>query len=200
MRETIGLLGGSFNPIHLGHLAMAEAALGELALSRLIIMPDGDPPHKSKELAGKRHRLRMAELAAAGRFEVSAMEVNRPGKTYTVDTLEVLRTLYPQARLVMLIGADTLRELPGWKSAARVFQLCDFAVFARDDLPLVPPPGVTAIKMRAAIPDISATEIRFRVHCGQALEGFVPQAVEDYIGRHRLYDPPQRMSRNLKAG
>lgn len=193
MHETIGLLGGSFNPIHLGHLAMAEAAQRELALDRLLIIPDGDPPHKSFELAGKRHRLRMTELAANGRFAVSAMEVERPGKTYTVDTLEVLHSLYPEAELWMIIGADTLREISGWRNAPRVFALCRFAVFARDGLPLCDVPGARVTRMQAAIPDLSATEIRARVHRGQSLAGYVPQAVEDYIGARRLYDPPVQM-------
>lgn len=190
MHDTIGLLGGSFNPIHYGHLGMAAAACMELSLGRLIILPDGDPPHRSDELAGKRHRLRMAELAAAGQWEVSAMEVDRPGKTYTVDTLEALHALYPSATLWMIIGADTLRELPGWKRAERVFKLCRFAVFGRDDLPLDDIPGADVTRMQTPIIDISATEIRHRVHVGKSLEGYTPQAVEDYIGLHRLYDPP----------
>lgn len=190
MRETIGLLGGSFNPVHLGHLAMAEAAKRELGLTRLLIIPDGDPPHKSTELAGKHHRLRMTELAAAGRFEVSAMEVERPGKTYTVDTLEVLAALYPDAQLYMIIGADTLREISGWRNAARVFELCTFAVFGRDDLPLEDVPGAKWAQLKTEIPDISATEIRARVHAGLSLEGYTPRVVEDYIGLHRLYQPP----------
>lgn len=194
MGEMLGLLGGSFNPIHNGHLAMAEAARQEMKLDRLIILPDGDPPHKSTELAGKRDRLRMAELAAAGRFEVSAMEVERPGKTYTVDTLEVLHALYPDATLVMIIGADTLHEISSWRNAQRVFALCRFAVFARDDLPLMEVPGATVMRMQTPIPDISATEIRERVRQGLSLEGLTPQTVEDYIGSHRLYNPPPQAS------
>lgn len=193
MRETIGLLGGSFNPIHNGHLAMAEAARKELNLDRLLLIPDGDPPHKAKGLAGKGHRLHMVERAAKGRFEVSAMEVERPGKTYTVDTLEVLHTLYPDAALYMIIGADTLRDLPTWRDAPRVFALCQFAVFARGDLPLAPVEGARVVRMETVIPDISATMIRKRVHQGYSLEGYTPPAVEDYIGRHRLYDPPVEM-------
>lgn len=193
MAETIGLLGGSFNPIHNGHLAMAEAAYAELALSRIILLPDGDPPHKSAELAAKRHRLRMVELAARYPLEVSAMEVERPGKTYTVDTLEAMRRLYPSAQLYMIIGADTLNELHTWKDAQRVFTLCRFAVFARDDLPMIEVPGADVVRMQTAIPGLSATEIRGRVHRGLSLEGYVPASVENYIGAERLYSPPQQM-------
>lgn len=194
MCERIGLLGGSFNPIHLGHLAMAAAAREELGLTRLLIMPDGDPPHKSTELADKAQRLEMVRRAAGDRFEVSAMEVDRPGKTYTIDTLTALREAWPQAALVMLIGADTLRELPTWREAQRVYALCRFAVFARDELALCAPPGVQWIRMRTEIPDISSTEIRARVHKGLSLDGLVPQVVQDYIGAHRLYDPPRQRS------
>lgn len=194
MHETIGLQGGSFNPIHNGHLAMAQAARDTLHLSRLIILPDGDPPHKAADLADKYDRLRMCELAAAGRFEVSAMEVERPGKTYTVDTLEALHSLYPQAVLYMIIGADTLHQLMTWKNPRRVFALCRFAVFGRDGLPLIDIEGAVVERMDAQIPDVSSTDIRARVHRGQSLEGLVPEAVAEYIGARRLYAPPTRAS------
>ncbi len=195
MRETIGLLGGSFNPIHDGHLAMAEAAQKELGLDRILIVPCGDPPHKSAELAGKLDRLRMAELGAEGRYEVSRIEIDRPGKTYTVDTLEALRARHPDSELVMIIGGDTLREVGTWRDAKRVFALCRFAVFARGGEALAEAPGARVIRMRAVIPDISATAIRDRVHRGMSLEGLTPRTVENYIGQHRLYDPPKRMPR-----
>ncbi len=195
MRETIGLLGGSFNPIHYGHLAMAEAAQNALGLKRVILIPAGDPPHKSAELAQKEHRLAMARLAADGRFEVSPMEVERPGKTYTVDTLTAFRALYPNADLLVLIGADTLHEIAGWRDAPRVFSLCRFAVFAREGAALSDVPGADVIRVDAVIPTVSATAIRDLTHRGHSLEGLTPPVVEDYIGERRLYDPPVRMRR-----
>ncbi len=194
MQRTIGLLGGSFNPIHLGHLQMAAEASAAMGLQRVILLPDGDPPHKTKGLAPRQMRLRMTELAAAGRFEVSPMEVDRPGKTYTVDTLEALTLLYPGVTLYMIIGADTLGQLLTWRNAPRVFELCTFLVFARDGLPMLPVPGANVTRLDAKIDDISSTEVRARVHRGQSLEGFLPQSVEDYIGVTRLYDPPVPMS------
>ena len=193
MRKTIGLLGGSFNPIHYGHLQMAQVARDVLGLDRVILMPDGDPPHKKKELANKRDRLRMAEIAVQGVFEVSSMEVERPGKTYTVDTLEALTATYPDADIIMLIGADTLGDLLTWRNVPRVFSLCRFAVFSRGDMPLPDVPGATVMRVHADILGISATEIRKRVHRGMSLEGLTPPAVIDYIGRQRLYNPPVRM-------
>jgi len=192
-QPSIGLLGGSFNPIHFGHLAMAEAAVKALSLSTLIIMPAGDPPHKSTELADKYDRLEMVRLAAADRYAVSAMEVERPGKTYTVDTLDALAQAHPGSRIVMLIGADTLAEISGWREAARVFSLCRFAVFARDGLSLPAVPGADIIRLPDEVPDMSSSQIRARVGQGLSLDGFVPPLVSDYIGEKRLYGPPPRM-------
>ncbi len=196
MREMIGLLGGSFNPIHYGHLSMAEAAQKELGLDRVFIIPCGDPPHKrALELAGKLDRLRMAELAVNGRFEVSRTEIDRPGKTYTVDTVTALKSQYPDAEFVLIIGADTELELHAWHDAPRLYTLCRFAVFERKGFPISDIPEVRAIPMKTSVPDISATEIRRRIHLGMSLEELTPWAVEAYIGLHRLYEPPKRVSR-----
>lgn len=195
MRERIGLLGGSFNPIHLGHLAMARAAREALGLDRVLLVPDGSPPHKSRGLADRHDRLAMVRLAAQDEFEVSDMETERPGKTYTVDTLEALRAQWPEAELWMIIGGDTLGEIGGWKRAERVFSLCRFAAFRREGLPFPQPPeGAEVTPLSAAIPPISATAIRARIHKGLGLEGWTPSAVEDYIGARRLYDPPEQLS------
>ncbi|MCL1795933.1 MAG: nicotinate (nicotinamide) nucleotide adenylyltransferase [Clostridia bacterium] len=193
MQPSIGLLGGSFNPIHYGHLAMAEAAVRALSLSAMIIMPAGDPPHKSVGLADKYDRLQMARLAAGDLYAVSALEVERPGKTYTVDTLDALAKLYPGFSAAVLIGADTLTEISGWQDSARVFTLCRFVVFGRNGLPLPDVPGADIIRLPDIIPDISASQIRARVRRGQSLDGYVPPSVADYIGEKRLYDPPARM-------
>lgn len=195
MQSAIGLLGGSFNPIHIGHIAMAEAAVRALSLEQMILMPAGDPPHKPEGVADKWDRLAMARLACEGRFAVSAMEAERPGKTYTVDTLLALKEQFPGRPIVMLIGADTLREIAGWKDARRVFSLCTFAVFGRGDEAPGDVPFAVTTRMEAEIPDISATQIRTRVHAGLPLCGLVPPRVEDYIGQKRLYDPPKLLSR-----
>ncbi|MCL1964499.1 MAG: nicotinate-nucleotide adenylyltransferase [Firmicutes bacterium] len=193
MQKAIGILGGSFNPIHYGHLQMAQAAKDLLALDTIILIPDGDPPHKDQELADKYDRLRMTELAAGNLFEVSPMEVDRPGKTYTVDTLEALVKTYPGTDFILLIGADTLWEISGWRNPARVFSLCRFAVFSRGDMPFPEVPGAFIQRVDAAILDISATEIRRRVRLGMSLEGLTPPAVIAHIGRRRLYHPPDQL-------
>ena len=132
-----GLMGGTFDPIHLGHLDIARAALEELKLDRVIFLPDGDPPHKLPCAAGTQ-RLRMAELACEDNpgFEVSDMELRRPGTTYTVDTLRKLKELRPRDELIYLIGSDTLYLFPTWHTAQDVAKLCRMAVVLRpgDDL------------------------------------------------------------------
>lgn len=193
MGQTIGILGGSFNPIHYGHLQMAKVAMEELRLDRVFLIPAGDPPHKSDELADKRHRLRMAELAAESPLEVSSMEIDRTGKTYTVDTLEALQAMYADASLVMIIGADTLGEIATWKSSERVFSLCRFAVVSRGDIQMPEVPGARVTHIKAQVPPISATGIRGRVAAGLSLADYTPPEVEAYIGMHRLYHPPRRM-------
>lgn len=193
MRRRIGLLGGTFNPIHLGHLAMARAAREEMALDEVILMPDGDPPHKEPEGAGRADRLCMTELAAEGLFPVSHMEADRPGKTYTVDTLEALRAQGAED-ICMIIGADTLRELLTWRDPARVFALCRFAAFGRRGCEWTDVPGARVTRLETDIPDISSTAIRERVRRGLSIGALVPPKVEEYIGLHRLYGPPRLLA------
>ena len=194
MGRRIGLLGGTFNPIHIGHLEMARAAQEALHLDEMILMPDGDPPHKTPDGATKYDRLRMTELAAAGCFTVSALEVEREGKTYTVDTLEEMRA-QGAGDIYMLIGADTLRELPTWRDPPRLFRLCTFAAFGRAGCAWPQTPeGAHVVRLEAEIPGVSSTEIRRRVAAGLSVEGMVPQTVLEYMGAKRLYNPPPLLS------
>ncbi|NLO15961.1 MAG: nicotinate-nicotinamide nucleotide adenylyltransferase, partial [Clostridiales bacterium] len=112
----IGLMGGTFDPIHWGHIHMAKAAADELALDKVIFLPDGDPPHKAPQTPGA-FRLRMAQLAAEldPRFDSSDRELRRKGRTYTVDTLEEYKALCPDRRMIYIVGSDTLRLFPSWR-------------------------------------------------------------------------------------
>ena len=195
----LGVLGGSFNPIHNAHLAIAERAMEAFALEKVLFLPAGNPPHKPESLADKRSRLRMVELAVEGRpgFEVCDLEVAREGVTYTVDTLRELRALWPGARLWYIIGADTLLELHTWREPEAVFALCGFIVCAR--------PGWTdgeakecAKRLRAQgadirflhMPgmDISSTRVRESVGRGEAgAEALVSPAVWAYLRANPLY-------------
>ena len=186
----IGVLGGSFNPPHNGHLIVASDAFEALALDRLLIVPASANPLKGKEASGPapEQRLEMVRLTFGGdpRFEVSSMELERGGLSYTVDTLEALKAQYPDAELCLLLGMDSYRTMDRWKRPERIRELAQVAVFARgenDDQ--AAPPGVTVVTTRRI--DVSASEIRARVAAGRSIRGFVAESVERYISAAELY-------------
>jgi len=201
--KRIGVYGGSFNPIHLAHLRLAEEARERLDLERVIFVPARLPPHKDPSvLAGAQDRLRMVRLAIAGNaaFAVSDTELRRRGPSYTVDTVAAMRRRYgDEARLFFLIGTDTIEELPTWRDIGRLVRLCTFVPLSR---PGARRPRVAALAgavgraearaiLARALPmpemDISATDIRRRVAEGRSIRYLVPQAVADYIRRRGLY-------------
>jgi nicotinate-nucleotide adenylyltransferase len=194
---TLGLLGGSFDPIHLGHVAAAEAALRLRGLDRVLIVPAGQAPHKRPGAAPFEHRLAMARLAAKGRagLEVLDLEGRRAGPSYTVDTLQELRRLHPGAALELLVGADMLLDLPGWHRAEEVVRLARVVAFGR--------PGAASDAARRTFEaafgkglhvwlafeplEASSTEIRRRLRAGEPVTGLLDPAVEGYIRSHGLY-------------
>ena len=186
----LGVLGGTFDPIHIGHLILAQEAYIELGLERVIFVPAANPPHKDpRTVSPAHHRFRMVELAVEGdpRFYVSDLELKRPGKSYTVDTLRYLKELWPGSELFLLIGADNLRELPTWKDYEELFLLSEVVVAHR---PGAEPEGELADRVRfLPIPmvSISASWIRERVAEGKPIRYLVPQEVERYIREHGLY-------------
>lgn len=186
----IGVLGGSFNPPHNGHLIVASDAFEALALDRLLIVPASANPLKGIEAAGTTpdQRLEMVRLAFGGdaRFEVSSMEMERGGLSYTVETLQALKALHPGAELTLLVGMDSFRTMDRWKEPERIRELAGIAVLDRvgnDDHDV--PPGVTVVTTRRV--DISASEIRARVEAGKSIRGFVAESVERYISAAELY-------------
>jgi len=193
----IGLVGGSFNPIHRGHLAIARAAREALHLDRVILIPSARPPHKKDEgLAPAADRLAMARLAASPGVEVSTIELDRQGPSYTIDTLRAFRAAEPEAELIFIIGADSVPELVTWRDATTFVGLARFAVAARPghDLDREVTAAERALGCKLALiplePDpVSATEVRERVRQGRSIDGLVPDAVRDYIAAHNLYRP-----------
>ena len=193
-------MGGTFDPIHLGHLLIASAALEEMALDSVLFLPDGDPPHKQPHSA-PRHRLRMAQLACEGepRFQVSDMELRRHGRTYTVDTLLALKAMNPAEDLVYLVGSDTLLLFPTWRTADKVAQLCRMAVVMRpgDDRDTVEKAqadyaqryGLKSRVLKRQGLNLSSSQVRQAVAEGQSIEGMVPPVVAEYIESHGLYQP-----------
>jgi nicotinate-nucleotide adenylyltransferase len=188
----LGLYGGTFDPVHRGHLEVAARVREELRLDRLLWVVAGDPPHKrAAELSPAEHRLRMVELALAGMpgMDVCEVETLRPGPHYSIDTLRAFRALLPGARIVFVIGADSLVDLPGWREPRA---LLDSGVVA------VPRPGFDVrgvpawVRRRVKLltgprVDLAATGLRERLRAGRDVGAEVPAPVRAYIAAHRLY-------------
>ena len=187
----VGVFGGTFDPPHIGHLIVAQDAYELLGLDRLLFVPAAQPPHKlDRVVSDVPHRLAMVRLALAGdsRFAVETLELERGGTSYTVDTLRELGRRYPEARLVLLIGADQYAEFATWRDPAEIRRLAELAVLHRGgaDAPgsrARPEPGGVAVTRI----DVSATAIRARAAAGASIRYFVIPAVADYIAEHGLY-------------
>lgn len=191
----IGILGGSFNPVHLGHLLIAQTAWEELGLDRVKFIPAAQPPHKrAASLAAAEHRVAMLRRAIRGHpaFELDCIELRRGGPSYAVDTLRALRRRHPQAQFYFIVGTDTLPELPTWRAADELAKLCVFVAVSRPGYrPRVPrAPGGRRFRYRLLTGHpcaVSATDIRARIASGRSIRYLVPEAVERYIRQHRLY-------------
>jgi nicotinate-nucleotide adenylyltransferase len=193
---SVGVLGGTFDPIHIGHLAAAEEVREVLGLERVLFVPAGIPPHKPGRLiSAPHHRLAMVELAIAGNpsFEVSRVELDRTGPSYTVDTLEALS----EGRdLTLILSAESFRGLPSWQRPERILGLARLAIVPRGGLA---PPGkgwleehfpeieARIVELDAPRLRLSATDIRARVAAGRSIRYLVPDAVIGYIEDHDLY-------------
>jgi nicotinate-nucleotide adenylyltransferase len=197
---NVGVLGGTFDPIHSGHLVVAEEARLKLKLAQLIFVPTGQPWLKTnRKITPAVHRLEMVKRAIAGNanFELSTVEVDRPGPSYGVDTVTILQQqLGTRAKIFFLIGWDSLAELPQWREPARLIQLCKLVAvtrpgLSRPDLKSLEPsvPGITQSVLWLDIPpiNISSSDIRDRVAQGLSIYGLVPEAVERYIKENKLY-------------
>jgi len=210
--RRVGIFGGTFNPIHLAHLRSAEEVREAQGLDQILFIPSATPPHKRKHgLVSAEHRLAMVRLAIAGnpRFKVSTMEIDRLGRSYSVDTLRALHARMVGASFAFIMGLDAFREIDTWKEYERLFELTDLIVTSR--------PSLGAPELRRALPvavraqfcyhdhqlkhrtgnriifqrisdlDISASAIRQRLSHGLSIRYLVPPAVERYIARHGLY-------------
>lgn len=187
---SVGIFGGTFDPPHLGHLIVAADVCIALRLDRLLFIPAAVPPHKHSLVeASAQQRLEMVRTAIRGdaRFEVDDLELRRPGPSFTVDTLRVLRARFPESRLYFLIGADALREIRTWKEPTEVARLARLVVFARGGQEIEPMEGITVHSVPVTRVDISATEIRRRVRAGIPIRYLVPEAVGAIIEREKLY-------------
>ncbi len=190
----IGLFGGAFDPVHCGHLIIAQFVKDELGLDRIIFVPAGNPPHKQLEASALR-RYEMLALAIAGTpyFEISDFEVKSPSVSYTVDTVENFKSKLGLDReeLFLIIGSDNFVDLSMWKEPNRIMEQCQIVVFPRngDDWTKAPEHfRKQAIYLRdAPLLQISATQIRLFVKQNRAIRYLVPRAVEDFIASMKLY-------------
>jgi len=199
--ERIGVFGGSFDPVHTGHLIIAQDALEQLELSRVIFIPAAVPPHKQEqELIESRCRLEMLKLAVESnlRFSVSGMELKRGGVSYTVETIQALQEEYPGAELFFIVGLDSLVELHLWHRVDELLEMCSLVPFARGgsdikrvadamQLPAAAKEKLLHALIRLHAVEISSSEIRRRVAEGLSIKYLVPPEVEMYIFEHGLY-------------
>jgi nicotinate-nucleotide adenylyltransferase len=214
----IGILGGTFNPIHYGHLAAAEEVRERLKLDRILFIPSCIPPHKQEEdIPSAAQRFEMVRIATGGNphFEASDLELKRQGKSYTIDTIDALRTAYPHAELNFITGIDTFLEIETWKHWEHLLSLCSFVVLSRPGYRFTDLIKIDFMKQTESelsrldrrelmetvvrsgaftiwlemIPlyDISSTDIRRRINEGKSIKYLLPDAVEIYIMKNRLY-------------
>lgn len=192
--QRLGVYGGTFDPIHAGHLVMARGVVERCALDRLLFVPSARPPHKrGHAVAPPDDRYRMALLAARNdpRFEVSDLEINRPGLSYTVDTLEALREIFGEScAFHLVIGADSLIEIDTWYAPDRVFDLATVVTVPRpgkDLAGLDPRWRDRVVTLQLPEIDISSTDIRRRAGAGLPISHLVPEEVAGYIEERGLY-------------
>jgi nicotinate-nucleotide adenylyltransferase len=199
----IGVLGGTFDPVHLGHIKMAEEARDSLGLAEVIIVPAGQPMSKSiGQITHPKSRIKMLRLAVAGRpqLKVSSIEIERPGPSYTVDTLAALKKQYgSQAEIYFILGWDSLAQLADWREPERIIGMCYLVAvprpgWSRPSLEALEKdiPGISkkVIFMDKPKLDISASAIREMAARGESIERLVPGPVAEYIKKHKLYTKP----------
>jgi nicotinate-nucleotide adenylyltransferase len=198
-RERLGVLGGTFDPPHIGHLWLATAAVDELDLAKVLLVPAANPPHKRRRsISHAADRVLMTRLAVANdpRLDVSLVELERDGPSYTVDTLADLGRRHPDMDLVLILAADSLAQIDTWREPERLLELASWAVGPRPGTPLPDRAALVARWGRSASRihflggpalDVSGTLIRRRVAAGRAIRYLVPRAVEELIVDRRLY-------------
>jgi len=183
----IGVLGGTFDPIHLGHLAAARAAMECGRLDKVLLIPTGVPPHRPATVADARQRIEMCRLAIEGeeRFEVWDVEVRRRGPSFTVDTLRELRRRYPNDELFLILGWDAAKLLASWRDPDEVRRLASVVVVTRPGSGA--PDASAGIMCERPTPDISGSALRRAIAAGDDVSDRLPRRVAEYIAKHELY-------------
>jgi len=200
IKRKIGVMGGTFDPIHIGHLVTAEAVRMEYHLDKVLFIPAANPPHKQEtQVALAAHRYRMTVMATESNshFDVSPIELERPGLSYTIDTLHTLIEQYGEnTEFYFITGADAVLELPTWKNIDQLLKLCYFIAATRPGCicsidSVIQKFGIQGRERIQRLPTpelaISSTDIRERVRSGRSIKYIVPECVEDYILKEGLY-------------
>ncbi len=188
-KERIGILGGTFDPIHIGHLTLAKIAKETLALSKVILIPTRIPPHKRRtDIVAAELRYKMVELAISDSkfFCASKLEIEKPEVSYSIETLRTLKKNNPTAEFYFIVGSDALSELDTWKQINEIFELCKFVIakrpgFRESSLPK------EAILLREEFSSVSSSEIRKSIRSGLSVKDLVPEKVYQFIVEHSLY-------------
>jgi nicotinate-nucleotide adenylyltransferase len=202
--ERIGVLGGTFDPPHIGHLVLAEYAAAALGLEHVLFVPAGEPPHKLHlKRTSAEHRIEMVERAISSnkRFSLSRIDVDRPGPHYTVDLMTIVHENYPKSELYFLMGGDSFRDLPKWHRPQDILKYCNLGVMARPDShqgnAKVEPemheavlPGLSrcVTMIEAPLLDVASSDIVVRIQQGKSVRYLVPDEVWDYIKAHAIYE------------
>jgi nicotinate-nucleotide adenylyltransferase len=209
LRGATGVFGGTFDPIHYAHLALAEAAREAFDLRRVLFIPAAQPPHKpDRSIAAAEHRFAMVQTAIAGNdgFEISRVELDRGGPSYTVETLASLRAADAADRLALILSAESFAELPTWHEPERILALAETIIvaprFGYDEVDAgflarhFPTSTAEAVFLDGPRVRLSASEIRERAAAGRSVRYLVPDAVAAYIGDHGLYQDQRRTDRS----
>jgi nicotinate-nucleotide adenylyltransferase len=186
----IGVFGGTFDPIHQGHLEIARQAQQQFALDKIFFVPAARPAHKSRQdMAPVDDRYEMVRLAIQGQpgFEISALEMERPETSYTVETLRTLKKRFPEAELYWIMGADSLAEIPTWKEPGEIKRLAKFLVARRSGKNMKHTAQEDVAWIRMPLRPVSATEIRTQLRQGASAGDVLPKPVAAYIKAHHLY-------------
>jgi nicotinate-nucleotide adenylyltransferase len=196
-KRNLGLIGGTFDPIHIGHLVIADRAMEQLELDALIFLPAGSPPHKrERQHTEPDHRIEMTRLAIEGRteFSISELDVRPDRPSYTVDLLGEIQAENPDASLTFIIGGDSLRDFPTWHDPGGIIRIARLAVADRPDVEIpesvfddVPGLKEAVVSIRSPLLEISGTELRRRIADGHSARYLVPDAVLAYIEEHEIY-------------
>lgn len=185
----IGILGGTFNPIHIGHLILAEEVKDKLKLDKVIFIPTNHPPHKqNSEIIDAKERYKMVKLAIKGNkdFLVSDIEIRRKGVSYTIETIQELKKIYPKDQLYFITGSDLLKYLDDWKDLNQILEMVNFVVVNRPGYPLeMIPPHIKTLEISAV--DVSGFQIRKNLKEKRSVKYLVPENVLRYIKKNRLY-------------